>query len=191
MSETTSSTTEFSFDQIRQMVLAAMMAALMAVGAYIMVPIGPVPIVLQNLFVMLAGLILGPWWGMGAVGIYLLAGVLGFPVFSGGGAGLGHLLGPTGGYLIGYLPAVLCIGAVSGLGRKTSIIKDVLAMILGALIVYSVGVTWLKIAAGLTFYKAIAGGMLPFLLGDCIKIAAAASIAASARLVLNRYKTES
>ena len=190
MSETASSSEEFTFDQIRQMVLAAMMAALMAVGAFIVVPVGPVPIVLQNMFVMLAGLLLGPWWGAGSVGVYILAGVLGFPVFSGDGAGLGHLFGPTGGYLIGYVPAVIFIGMASNLGKKPSMMRDGAAMAAGALIVYALGVSWLKIALDLSWQKAFAAGMLPFILGDCIKIVAAASIAVGARRMLARYKTE-
>ncbi|MBI9077153.1 MAG: biotin transporter BioY [Desulfatibacillum sp.] len=191
----------FSFTQIRQMVLGALMAALMAVGAYIAIPVGPVPIVLQNMFVMLAGLILGPWWGAASVGIYLLAGALGMPVFSGGNAGLSHFMGPTGGYLIAYLPAVFVIGVVSSLGKKDRrgsassvnkkvIILDILAMILGMAVVYALGVSRLKFMAGITWEKAWALGMAPFLIGDAIKIATSASLAAGFRGMLSRYETE-
>ena len=84
-------------------IYAALFAALTAVGAYMALPIGPVPVVMQNLFVFLAGLILGGRWGLASVGIYLLAGAVGMPVFAGGTGGVGRFFGPTGGYLIGWI----------------------------------------------------------------------------------------
>ena len=69
--------------QLRMMVYASLLAALIAVGAYLAIPIGPVPIVLQNLFVLLAGLLLGSRWGAASVAVYLLAGACGLPVFAG------------------------------------------------------------------------------------------------------------
>ncbi len=88
--------------QLRMTVFASLFAALMAAGAYLSIPIGPVPIVLQNMFVLLAGLLLGNRWGLASVAVYLLAGVCGLPVFAGGLGGIGRIVGPTGGYLIGY-----------------------------------------------------------------------------------------
>ncbi|MBW1753156.1 MAG: biotin transporter BioY [Deltaproteobacteria bacterium] len=87
--------------QLRMMVYASLLAALTAAGAYLAIPIGPVPIVLQNLFILLTGLLLGSRWGLASVGVYLLAGALGLPVFAGGLGGIGRLVGPTGGYLVG------------------------------------------------------------------------------------------
>jgi len=161
--------------QLQMTVYSSLMAALIAVGAFIAVPVGPVPIVLQNLFVMLAGLLLGPKWGLASVGIYLLAGICGLPVFSGGGAGLGHFFGPTGGYLIGYLPAVFLIGFTSE--KNESMLLRIVALIAGAALVYLFGVSWLKIATGMSVAKAMAVGMVPFLIGDAIKIVAALFIA--------------
>ena len=100
-------------EQLRMTVYASLLAALTAAGAYLAIPIGPVPIVLQNLFVFLSGLLLGPRWGVASVGVYLLAGVLGLPVFAGGVGGIGRFAGPTGGYLLGFLPAVYVIGLIS------------------------------------------------------------------------------
>ncbi len=202
MTDTIASEAVYSFERIRNMVMGALMAALMAVGAFIIVPVGPVPIVLQNLFVMLAGLILGPWWGMASVAIYLMAGLVGLPVFSGGGAGLAHLLGPTGGYLMGYLPAVFLVGLLSRLGNKmwtrhdgrsAALVAglDILAMAVAAATVYACGVPWLKIVAGMSWDKALTYGMLPFIAGDAIKIIAAVPMAAGARRMLARYTTES
>ena len=164
---------------LRSMVLASLMAALMAVGAYVAVPVGPVPIVLQNLFVLLSGLLLGPSWGVASVLVYLLLGLLGLPVFSGGGGGFAHFAGPTGGYLVGYVPAVAIVGALSRRGRSPA--ADLGAAALGALAVYAVGVPWLALAAHLSPARAAAVGLLPFLPGDAIKAAAAVAIARWAR----------
>lgn len=88
--------------QLRMMVYALLLAVLTAAGAYLAIPIGPVPIVLQNLFILLAGLLLGSRWGLASVRVYLLTGALGLPVFAGGLGGIGRLVGPTGGYLVGF-----------------------------------------------------------------------------------------
>ena len=169
--------------QLRLMVYSAIMAALIAVGAYIVIPIGPVPIVLQNLFVMLAGLLLGGRWGLISVAVYLLAGAVGLPVFAGGTGGLGKFVGPTGGYLVGFAVAAFVIGSISERSRER-VIFDILAMIVGTFIIYAFGVSWLKIVTGMTVSKAMAVGMVPFLPGDCLKIAAAVPIIRSLRSML-------
>lgn len=174
--------------QLQMTVYSSLMAALIAVGAFIAVPVGPVPIVLQNLFVMLAALLLGSKWGLASVGLYLLAGICGLPVFSGGGAGLGHFFGPTGGYLIGYIPAVFVIGLVS---EKTgSMLFRVVALVGGAALVYLFGVSWLKVATGMTLAKTMAVGMFPFLVGDAIKIVAALFIARALHPVISKNRVK-
>lgn len=165
-----------SAQHLKRMVYAALMAALTAAGAYIAIPIGPVPIVLQNLFVMLAGLLLGGRWGLISVGVYLLAGAMGLPVFAGGTGGVGKFVGPTGGYLLGFAAAAYLIGLISENGRGR-VAVDVLAMLAGTLVIYAFGVSWLKVVTGMSFSKAVAVGMLPFLIGDAVKIAAAIPIA--------------
>jgi biotin transport system substrate-specific component len=169
--------------QLHMTVYASLFAALIAAGAYLAIPIGPVPIVLQNLFVMLAGLLLGSRWGLAAVGVYLLAGALGFPVFAGGAGGIGRILGPTGGYLVGYLPVVCLIGFIAE-RAKGRIHWDVLAMILGTAVLYGCGVSWLKVVTGMAWSKAMAAGMIPFLPGDVLKIIAAVPIAKTLRPVI-------
>jgi biotin transport system substrate-specific component len=166
-------------------VYASLMAALTAAGAYLAIPIGPVPIVLQNLFVFLSGLLLGSGWGTASVGIYLLAGMLGLPVFAGGVGGIGRFAGPTGGYLLGYLPAVFVIGFIANVS-KTNAIKDLLAMICGSFIIYICGLSWLNILTGMTLGKTFAVGMYPFLPGDALKMAAAIPIAKALRPVIYR-----
>jgi len=174
-----------SYTSLRMTVYASLMAALVAAGAYLAIPIGPVPIVLQNLFIFLAGLLLGPGWGTASVGVYLLAGILGLPVFAGGVGGIGRFAGPTGGYLLGYLPAVCVIGFISNVSQ-TNVVRDLLAMICGSLIIYACGVSWLNMLTGMTLGKTLAVGMYPFLPGDALKMAVAVPIAKALRPVINR-----
>jgi len=172
-------------DTLRMTIYASLFAALTAVGAFIAIPIGPVPIVLQNFFVFLSGLLLGSRWGLAGVSVYLLAGALGLPVFAGGTGGIGRLAGPTGGYLIGYLPAVFAIGWISERsGNKR--LYDLLAMVLGAMIVYGFGLCWLKLLTGMSWGKALFAGMLPFLPGDALKIAAALPVAKALRPMIRK-----
>jgi len=172
-----------STKQLKLMVYAALMATLTAVGAYIAIPIGPVPIVLQNLFVMMAGLLLGARWGLISVGVYLLAGAIGLPVFAGGTGGIGKFAGPTGGYLLGFAAAAYVIGFISQRGRGR-IAVDVFAMIIGTLIIYGFGVPWLKVVTGMSVTKAAAVGMFPFLPGDALKIAVAIPIIKALRPII-------
>jgi biotin transport system substrate-specific component len=168
---------------LRALVHASLFAALTAVGAYLAIPIGPVPIVLQNMFVFLAGLLLGARGGAASVALYLLAGACGLPVFAGGTGGIGRFAGPTGGFLVGYLPAVVLIGWVAR-QRTGGIRRDVAAMLLGALALYACGVPWLAAVTGLPLGKAVTVGLVPFLPGDAVKIAAAALIARSLRPII-------
>ncbi|MCG8687650.1 MAG: biotin transporter BioY [Desulfobacterales bacterium] len=167
----------------RQIVFTALFVALIACGAFISIPIGPVPIVLQNMFVLLAGLILGPVWGLGCVAVYLLMGFAGLPIFAGGTGGIGKLFGPTGGYLLGYLPAVY-VTAVLSKSMKKTFVGDLVALIVGSLIVYAIGVPWLKYVLSMAWSKALAVGMYPFLPGAVLKIAAAAFIAKKIRPII-------
>ncbi|MBW1866795.1 MAG: biotin transporter BioY [Deltaproteobacteria bacterium] len=174
-----------SAKQLRMTVYASLFAALIAAGAYMAIPIGPVPIVLQNLFIFLAGLLLGRKWGLTCVAVYLLAGILGLPVFAGGTGGIGRLIGPTGGYLIGFLPAVFVIGLISGKFPRRQFI-EVTAMVCGTLIIYACGVSWLALLTGMSPAKSLAVGMVPFLPGDALKIAAALPIAKALRPIIRK-----
>ena len=156
---------------LRLTVYASLFAALMVLGVYLRIPVGPVPIVLTNLFVLLSGILLGKKWGPASVGIYLLLGAVGLPVFSRGG-GIALLFGPTGGYLLGYLPACYVTALVAHRG-KTSVARDLVALCAGTLVIYAAGVPWLKLALEMTWPRALAAGMLPFLIGDALKVAAA------------------
>jgi biotin transport system substrate-specific component len=176
--------TEISIDKLRAMALSSLMAALTAVGAYLQIPIGPVPVVLQNLFVLLAGLLLGFRWGMMSVAIYLLLGAAGLPVFAGGKGGLGHFLGPTGGYLLGFLAAAGIAGWIAERSPNRPL-WDIAAVVTGSLAIYGVGVPWLKLVTAVDWRKAVVVGMLPFLVGDILKAAAAVVLARSLRQLLS------
>ena len=176
--------------QLKRMVYAALMAALTAAGAYIAIPIGPVPIVLQNLFVLLAGLLLGSRWAIVSVGVYLLAGICGLPVFAGGAAGIGRLLGPTGGYRVGFLPAAFLVGFITERAGYRIWIQ-VAAMIGATLVIYACGVPWLMKVAQLSLGKALAAGMIPFLVGDALKIAVAVPIAHTLRPLMSGLTSSS
>lgn len=170
---------------LRMMTLTALFAALIAAGAFIAVPIGPVPIVLQNFFVMLTALLLDRRWAMAAIGTYLAAGALGLPVFAGGAGGLGRFFGPTGGYLLAYLPAVYLIATLAG-GPNRTITRQVTTLVAATVLIYALGVSWLKIVTGMGWPQAITAGMLPFLIGDGLKIAAAVAVSRAVMPVLQR-----
>ena len=100
-----------------------------------------------------------------------------------GMGGIGRIIGPTGGYLLGYLPAVFIVGYISEKGNKR-ILWDIVGMLAGTIILYACGVTWLKTLTGMPWPKTLAVGMLPFLIGDALKIAAAAAIAKALRPII-------
>ena len=159
---------------VRPMIYASMFAAMTAIGAFIRVPIpvSPVPITLQVFFVLLAGLLLGSKWAGMSMIVYVMLGIIGFPVFSGGLSGIGVILGPTGGYLIGFIPGAFVTGLVNEtFGRST--LAAIGAMIAGLATIYLLGVAQLSVVAGLSIPQSVVIGVLPFLIGDSIKLVAA------------------
>ncbi len=172
-------------EKLRWMVLASLMAALTAVGAYIHVPIGPVPIVLSTLFVLLSGLLLGSRWGLASMCLYLLVGAIGMPVFAGGKGGIAHFLGPTGGYLFGYVLASWLTGFIAERSRGI-LILEILSVLIGSLAIYSLGVPWLKMVTHMSWPKTFMVGMIPFLIGDAVKASVALILARAVRPILNR-----
>ncbi|MGE5422318.1 MAG: biotin transporter BioY [Ignavibacteriales bacterium] len=159
---------------LRRMVFASMFGALTSIGALIAIPLQPVPITLQTLFTGLAGLLLGGSAGALSQIVYILLGVIGLPVFSGGTAGLGVLSGPTGGYLIGFVAAAYITGKVAEDARQNSFLLNVAALAAGSFCIYILGAGWLALTAKLDPVKALLIGVVPFLPGDVLKILAAA-----------------
>jgi biotin transport system substrate-specific component len=160
----------------RGMIYASLFGALTAIGALISLPLQPVPLTLQTLFLYLAGSLLGGRLGALSQFIYVILGVIGLPVFSGGKAGLGVFMGPTGGYLLGFIAGAYVTGKIVDAREKPGYVWIVLAMLVGTAVVYTLGVTQLVLIGKLSVGKAFAAGVLPFLPGDALKIAAASVI---------------
>lgn len=144
----------------------------MALSAQIQAPLTPVPITLQTLALMAISAVLGAKRGALTQAAYLLTGLCGAPVFAGLKAGPAALLGPTGGYLMAFIPAAFLIGMLAERGWDKSFIKSAAMMLLGSLIIWILGSLHLSLyVGGLT--QAIIVGVLPFLPGDGVKIALA------------------
>ncbi|MBW2412247.1 MAG: biotin transporter BioY [Deltaproteobacteria bacterium] len=168
---------------LRMMVYASLLAALTAASALFSIQIGDVPVILYNFFILLMGLLLGSRWGTASVAVYLLTGSLGLPVFAGGKGGLAILLGPTGGYLIGFLPAVFIIGLISEKFNRR-LWPDIIALLCGTAVIYALGVIQLKIVLDKTWMVSLAIGFFPFIIFDLIKLVAAAVTARAIRPII-------
>ncbi len=151
-------------------------ALLIALGARVRIPIpfSPVPVTAQTLVVLLAGALLGPKRGVQAVALYLLAGLLGWPIFAGAGGGLAVLLGPTGGYLIGFIAAAYIVGRRTERGETRNALTTIGTLLLGTLVIYAFGL--IRLAAFVGMERVIALGLTPFILGDLVKLAGATLI---------------
>jgi len=158
---------------IRGMIYASIFGAVTAAGAYIMIPLPPVPITLQTLFLYLAATLLGGRVAALSQVIYILVGIIGLPVFAGGKAGLGVLIGPTGGYLIGFIAGAYVIGKLVEIRKAPGLIWIISSMVTGTVAIYLFGVGQLMIIAKLSMVKAITVGAFPFLIGDVLKIVVA------------------
>lgn len=166
--------------KIKMMVITALFAAIIGILAQITVPLPLVPITGQTLAVGLAATILGARYGMLSVLVYLAVGAAGIPVFAQLSGGISSLFGPTGGYLIGFIPTAFVIGFIL---EKSSFrfIPALIANLIGMLITLFFGTAWLKFAAGLTWTAAFLGGFTPFIVVGIIKAALAAWIGVSIR----------
>jgi len=174
-------------NDMRNIVLTALFTALIIAGSYMALPVGPVPIVLATLFILLAGMLLGPGQGAAAVGVYLLLGAVGLPVFSGGKGGFAVLTGPTGGYLAGYLLAAWAAGIIVRPNKGSEgklLLRLILAALAATVLIYLPGVFWLKYKLAMEWPKALGAGLTPFLPGDALKGIAAVILA---RIFIPRY----
>ena len=147
---------------------------LLAVSAQFKIPLYPVPVTGQTLAVLLIGMTYGPRLGGVTVAAYLFQGAIGLPVFAGGAFGLAALIGPTGGYLMGFLVAAIAMGYLAERGMGRSVISTALAMVVGTLVIYLMGASWLASFIGVE--AAISAGVLPFLYGDAVKLIVAAGL---------------
>lgn len=161
---------ENSLTDLHRIVWTALMAATIGAGAYLIVPVGPVPVSMQPFFVFLAGYVLGPKRGAMAAGLYLLAGAIGLPVFAGGKSGLGHLIGPTGGYLFGFVVSAFLCGLARSGDTVISWRRGVTFGVAALLGVYVIGAVWLKFALSMDWHKVWLVGVAPFIPWDAVKI---------------------
>ena len=167
--------------------LSAAFAALTVVGANIVIPIQPVPITMQTLFVLLAGASIGASWGSISQWMYVGLGVLGLPIFAEGMSGASTLAGPTGGYLISFLIAPWVIGTL--LKRSDRIGWQILSFSVGELVILTLGVAHLTLFYTHDLGQSLAVGVVPFLPGAVFKIAAAGSIHRSSQALVRHYRS--
>lgn len=157
-----------NFLNIHTMTLTAVMTAVICVISPFSIPIGVVPVSLCNFALCLAVIILGGKIGVLCCTLYLLTGIIGVPVFSGFMSGVGRIIGPTGGYLIGYIPMTLISGAVSD--RTNNIVIQILGMLFGTAVMYILGSIWLMLQSGISFAEAVSIGVVPFAVWDIVKM---------------------
>jgi len=170
------------------MTLISLFAALTAVGAFISIPLYPVPLTLQTLFTLLAAMTLGSVAGASSQIIYVMLGVVGLPVFAGFKAGIGILFGPTGGFLFGFIISAYVIGKIIELNKEKNFFYYFLAGLSGMVIIYITGITQLSLVTGIGTKRALLIGALPFLPGDILKIIAASFIAHKFKMITLWYK---
>lgn len=162
----------------KSIVFVALFAALISACAFVSIPVPgtPIPIVLQNMMVVLSGLLLGPILGTAATVLFILAGILGLPIFSGGTGGIAKIMGPTGGFIIGYAFAALVAGLICGrprMGRKASIVRIIIAALCGFVVMYIPGVIHFMRTLDKTFAETMALCVTPYIPGDLIKMVVA------------------
>lgn len=176
---------------VRNMTLAGLFAALLAISSQIFIPIGPVPHTMQIFFSLLAGMILGGRWGGTGVGLWVLLGVFGLPVFSQGKAGIVVLAGPTGGFLLGFILCAYTVGRLTE-EKESTLGRTTIVMLLGLMIVYAVGLLGFMTSfrvflhKPMTWEQAFLFTVAPFLPFDVIKTLMAAYVGVKVRRALKR-----
>lgn len=158
---------------IKTIALIAVMTAVTCVLAPLSLPIGPVPISLTNLAIYFGLYILGVKKESLSYIVYMLIGLAGLPVFSNFTGGVGKLFGPTGGYIIGFLPMAVIAGIFID-RTNGKLLPSLLGMVLGTVICYALGTIWLAYQANMDFKAALFAGVIPFIPGDLIKMVLAA-----------------
>jgi len=156
---------------IRSLFLIVLGSLLLAALAQveIVLPFTPVPITGQTFGVLLIGALLGSKRGAASMILYITEGASGLPFFAGGTSGMGILTGATAGYLVGFIVAAYVIGLLAERGMERSMVTSIVPFLVGTIIIYVFGVTWLSMIVG-GWGKAIELGLLPFLVGDTVKL---------------------
>jgi biotin transport system substrate-specific component len=167
--------------------LIILFSGFVGLTAQVEIPLWPVPLTLQTLGVFCTGAVLGGRRGALTLLLYLAEGAAGLPVFAGGASGGAHVLGPTGGYLVGFVFAAGVVGLLAERGWDRQLVWTMQAMVVGNLIVYAFGVSWLAIFLS-DIGTALVQGMLVFLPGDLVKIAIAALALPGGWALVRRYQ---
>ncbi|MEE8420872.1 MAG: biotin transporter BioY [Dehalococcoidales bacterium] len=172
---------------VKKIALMVGMAAVVGLAAQVRVPLPwtPIPITGQTFAVLLAGIVLGRWWGGASLAFYAGAGAMGMPWFTGWSGGMGYLAGPTGGYIIGFVLAALFVGHLSDRYVQSRRFLPMLGVMLTAnfALIYIPGLLqlylWLNLVQGgtVSVYAVLGMGLLPFIAGDIIKAVAAGGAA--------------
>ena len=159
----------------RQAILVIGGAAFVGLAAQVAIPLPftPVPLTLQTFAVLLAGAALGSLRGVMAMSLYAVAGIAGVPWFAEGSSGFAM---PSFGYILGFIVAAGIVGRIAEHGATLTVWRTAGLMVLGNLVIYAVGATWLKYAIDVTWATALQLGVAPFLIGDVVKIALAAGL---------------
>lgn len=162
--------------RVHHVTLVILGALIVAVAAQVAIPSLPVPFTGQTLGVLAVGTALGYRRGLAALILYLVLGTAGLPIFAAGDAGPARLLGPTGGYLIGFVLAAAIVGRLAELGWDRRVPAAIVAMLIGTAVIYAVGVPWLKFSLDLPWSQAVEAGMTKFLVWDAAKALVAGSV---------------
>ncbi|HEY8805492.1 MAG TPA: biotin transporter BioY [Clostridium sp.] len=176
----------------RDLIITALFTALTAVGGFISIPLGPVPLTLQTLFVILSGLILGAKLGALSQITYIILGLIGLPVFSGGTGGLTSIVSPTFGFLLSFIVSAYVIGKLTE--KNKSLSKIIYSVILGTIAIYIIGVPYFYfiftnyLGKSINFYAALKYACIPFIPGDLIKAVIAIILAKKLIHRLSKYK---
>lgn len=166
----------FTRSIVSDLVLVSTGAALVAIAAQVVVPLWPVPITAQTLAVLLVGSFLGALRGALSMGLYALLGVVGLPVFSDASSGVSVLLGPTGGYIIGFIFAAAFTGWIAQRAWDRKVLRSILGFLGGTVVTFALGLPWLAFVLNLDLQQTLVGGLYPFLIGGVVKSLLAAGI---------------
>jgi len=161
-----------TYNLVRTAVFAAMLCAVAPIAFYI----GPIPLSFGTLIIYMAAGVLGKKQACVAVAVYILLGAFGLPVFSGFSGGFGKIFGPTGGYLIGYIPLAFLSGMFTD-SEASPVWRGALGMVIGTVALYALGTVWYMMQAQVALVPALTSCVLLFLPGDAAKIAASALLA--------------
>jgi biotin transport system substrate-specific component len=166
------------------LILGASFAIGLAAQAEIRLPWTPVPITLQPFALFVAAALLGSRRGAMAALAYLAEGTSGLPFFAGGAAGLAHLLGPTGGYLTGFVPTAFTVGSLAERGWDRTPVRAFCAMAAGSVVLFACGLAWL--GRFVPAAQLLHAGLYPFIAGDVVKMLAAAALLPSLWKLVDR-----